>query len=303
MPLMEKYWGGWKSGARRAGHDPEGAGAQGSDVRARAVDEPDAAVRVGGVSFARRSSRRARTRRRSISSARSTSARPPISTSGSSCPSRRWTSSRPTCRRASIRRCSRCSRGSRTRPTPCTSAIRSWRRSRQRARRWCPRRRWLTRSRTSATPSRGRSTAPSASPVVLGRYASYQRSYQHGQQLLPDARQPGAGRRAGGRAKVLHGRRADRDDAVEGPAASGHRSGAGSWRDCARHGLCVSGPAPVVGADRRRRRCRQRQPAARSHGWSCRSRSCRNSTSSCCSRSAPPTIQRGRKVSPRSRPR
>ena len=52
MPLMEKSWGGWKSAGAASVTIPAEPPAKGPDVRARALDEPDAPVRVGGVSFA-----------------------------------------------------------------------------------------------------------------------------------------------------------------------------------------------------------------------------------------------------------
>ena len=62
--MVEKYWGGWKAGSRRAGGHPDGTGTEGAALRPRAVAERHAAVRHGGIPVARRSTRRARTRRR-----------------------------------------------------------------------------------------------------------------------------------------------------------------------------------------------------------------------------------------------
>ena len=83
-----------------------------------------------------------------------------------------------------------------------------------------PRRREVV---TTATPSRGRSTAPSASRTVSPRYASYRRSYETVNNfyrtldaLTPDDLQARP-------REVLHRRRPDRDDALEG-AAAGRRS-------------------------------------------------------------------------------
>ena len=166
-------------------------------------------------------------------------------------------------------------------------------------RRWCRPGGSPTPSRTTATRSRGRSTAPSAIAAVVARYASYRRSYQTVNNYYRTLESLDAGRSAGRGAKVLHRRRPDRHDAVEGSAAGRDREGA----------ALESLTAPtcgVSGAPANRRRgwpsppdVRTRQPTAAAAVVLQKSPCCRSSTSSCCSPSARRTIRSGRKGSPR----
>ena len=111
LPLVEKYWGGWKARRGDADDDPAGAAAERARIRARAVDERHAAVGDRRLSRAGVRRERARTRRRWRCSARlyfgqTSDLYKKLVVSRAEGRSNSWS----TCRRASTRRCSRCSR-------------------------------------------------------------------------------------------------------------------------------------------------------------------------------------------------
>ena len=64
LPIVEKYWGGWKSGSAEPAAIPAGASAGRSAVRPRPLGERHAAVGDASRFPARRSTRAARIRRR-----------------------------------------------------------------------------------------------------------------------------------------------------------------------------------------------------------------------------------------------
>ena len=109
LPLVEKYWGGWKRGSYKR-RDPRGAGADGGRRRSTSPGRRRRSPGSSSPSTAPRSRRRRRTGRRSTSSSTSPSARPPTSTRSSSRPSRRSTSSSRTCPPAPTRSSSRSAR-------------------------------------------------------------------------------------------------------------------------------------------------------------------------------------------------
>ena len=190
LPLVEKYWGGWKAGARGAGRrfpqEPAPQGPLYVHVPWTSDTLPD---RHGRRFRARRSTRRARTRRRWRCSARCyfgpTSelykklvvAEQKVDALDVDVPIER--------RPVALHRVARVKKPQ----TPSTCAIRSSRRSRHARATGLSRPRGSpTRSRTTATPSRARSTAPSASRRSSSRYAVVQAVVRHRERLLPHAR-------------------------------------------------------------------------------------------------------------------
>ena len=229
LPLVEKYWGGWKAGDAAPVADPAGARAE----RARCTRTcPGRATRCPGSRsrFPRPRSRdRARTRRPSTCWPRCTSAptselykrlvvdEQKVDELDVDVPRQR--------RSVAVHR-------ARAREEPG--------RRRLRARpdpgdvRGRPLGRWRRRQRLADAKSNARyafaRTLDNTERIadLVAAYASLPALVRHAERLLPDARLAHAGGPAGGRAEVLHRRRPDRDDAVERAAARRDSARAGA---------------------------------------------------------------------------
>ncbi len=226
MPLVEKYWGGWKAGS--AGIRARSPRSRRPTARSTCTCRGRATRCRGSRSAfpARPSTRRARTRRRWRSWPRCTSARRPSCTRSSSSPNRRSTQldvDVPAERRSVALHGPRAREEAGGRRRTC--ATRSWRRSR--------------RARTTLVAGRAAGGREVVQPIRVRADARQHRAHRGRRVAL--TRRTGARTTPSttyyrtldsltpadlqiGRAEVLHRRGPDRDDAREGRRCRRHRA-------------------------------------------------------------------------------